>query len=1079
MITAGRRSGCPWALPALLLMAAAPPASWSQTARIGGRITDATGAVIPRASIMVIHRGTSFLRRTQSNGVGLYSVPLLPPGRYRIVVRKEGFRPVNRSGIVLKVGQRAVVDFVLDVGVVTEEVRVSFAIPLLNSAEASLGQVIGNRRVVGMPLNGRHYVQLALLAAGAVQPVGGRVGGFSVAGQKTTQNNYLLDGMDNNGVELAGAQRRSEMVQPSVDAIQEFKLQTNAYAAEYGRAMGGVVNVTTRSGSNELHGSAFWFHRNEALDAKNYFDPPEKPKPPFKRHQFGFAVGGPVVKNRTFFFGDYEETLVRESRTATSTLPTAAMRRGDFSGLGIPLRDPLTGKPFPGNLIPGNRWDPLGARLLQLYPLPQRAGRAANFIYQSPDREDVRKFDARLDHNAGPNDTFFARVSFHDRVFPAALALPPPAFGGGFDGTVTGWNVGASWTHVFAAGLVASVRGVWNYAAFTRANPAAAGRENWNALLGVPEVNRSRPGGFAVFALSGYRNLGLGGFNGVDRDSQNRQLAADLIWSPGKHTVKSGFNLLRSQNNIVNVRNDAGVFRFNGKFSGDAAADLLLGATSSFTWSTPLAANLRGWLLGGFLQDDWRISPRLTLNLGVRYELALPWLDRYDRMGTFDFETTPGAPALVPAGAPEAGSGRMRRSLVAADTDNLMPRLGIAWRLRPHTALRAGYGIYYGYLEPTGDAQFLIANPPFAWGVERTSSAEQPAFPLAEGPGEGSLTLEQATGLTFSSYERRPAREYSQQWSLTLQRELPQLGLIEVGYAGAKGSHLLIRHDGNFSPPGPGDLNGKRPIRSVEIPGTGIVASPLGPVIYHHFAGNVSYHALVSRFERRWSRGLTLLAAYTYSRAIGDTCGYAASGNAPGCGYQDPRNLRLEKAPDNQDVPHRLVVSGLWDVPFGSGRRWSAGGAIFDALFGSWTIGSIVTFSSGRPFSLLTPGNPANTGTNTIVNRPDSIGRLHTDHRSIERDFNTDAVVPNGRYRLGALGRNVLRERRRFGWDFSAFKTLPVTEWLRLQLRFEAFQFTNTPRFGTPGNQVGTADFGRITRAATPRNLQLGLKLLF
>jgi len=1050
----------------------------AQTVQVMGRVSDPTGAVIPYASILVRNMETGLARRTSTNHLGFYSVPLLPPGKYRIIVRKDGFHPINRGGLVLKVGRKVAVEFVLDVGTIAEEIKVSSAVPTLNSQEASLGQVIGNRRIIDMPLNGRDYIQLALLTVGTVQPIGGRAGGFSVGGQRTTQNNYLLDGMDNNSVDLAGAGRRSEMVKPSIDAVREFKVQTNSYAAEFGRAMGGVVNVATKSGTNQLHGTAFWFLRNEALDARNFFDPPEKSKPPFKRNQFGFSLGGPIVRGRTFFFGDFEGTLVRESLTTTSTIPTAPMRRGDFTGSGGIVNDPLTGQPFPGQRIPASRFDPLSQRLINLYPDPQTPALAANYVYQSPDREDVRKLNGRIDHSFGTDDNVFARVSFHDRDFPAALQLPAPAFAQAFDGTVTGWNAGVNWNRVFTADLIGSFRFAWNYAQFTRANPAVAGEQNLNAVYGVPGVDTFQPGGFAAFQLTGYRNLGLGAFNGVDRDSQNRQIAGDLTWNRCRHSLKFGANVLRSQNNIFNIRKEVGIFRFNGKFSGDTAADFLLGQTESFDWSNRLETNLRGWLIGLYVQDDWKLTPRFTLNLGARYEVALPWVDRQDRLGIFDIDTDPRNPKLLLAGMPEAGNGRMRRSLVAADTNNIMPRVGLVYKLAPKTVLRAGFGMFYGYMEPTGDAQYLIGNPPFAWEVNQSSSPARPVFQLSEGPGP--LSLESATALTFSSFERRPPREYSMQWNLNLQREFAGSWLLEVGYAGARGVHLQVRHEGNFSPPGPGRLDDKRPYRQAAIPGTGIIASPLGPVVYHHFSGNVTYHALISRVEKRFSQGFTLLASYTFSRAIGDTCGFAASGNTPACGYQDPRYLRRERSVDNQDVPHRFVFSGIWEIPFGSGRRWGARSpSVVRTVLGDWSLGSIISYSSGRPFNLVVRGNPANTGSLAIVNRPDVTGASYADERSITRDFNVDAFVTNQQFQFGNLGRNALRQRGAFDWDFSAYKNIPIREGVFAQFRFEAFQFTNTPRFLTPGYTLDTADFGRITAARTPRNLQLGVKLLF
>jgi len=998
-------------------------------------------------------------------------------------VRKEGFKPVTRSGVQLEVEQRAELNFMLEVGALTEEVSVVAAAPLLNTMEASQGQVIDNRRIVDLPLNGRDYLQLALLSAGTAEaPSGSRYGGFSTAGQKTTQNAFLLDGLDNNPIELAGAQRRSEMVKPSIDAIQEFKVQTNAYSAEFGRAMGGVVNVTTKSGTNEFHGTAYEFLRNEKLDAKNFFDPPDRPKPPFKRNQFGFTVGGPIVRDRTFFFGDYEGTRIRESATITSTIPTAKMRQGDFSELlpGKKIKDPLTGQPFPNNVIPSDRIDPLARKLIGLYPEPMTPGVAANYVYQSPQKEDDNNFGIRIDHSFRDKDNAFVRITRNDRVVPAVLNLPPPAFGSGpYDWTVTGWNVGLNWNHIFTPTVIANFRGGWNYAEFTRVNPAVAGKENWNAKLGIPTVDKSQPGGFASIGLTGYRGLGLGAFNGVDRDSQNRQVAGDVTWIKGRHTMKTGVNVLRSQNNIFNIRYEVGAFNFNGRYTGDAAADFLLGWVNQFTWSTRLQVNLRGWNVGAYVQDDYKVTPRLTLNLGARYEIVLPWVDRWDRMGNFLIEAGPENARLVLAG--QEGEGRIRRAMFATDPNNIMPRLGLAYELTPNTVVRAGYGIFYGYMEPSGDAEYLIGNPPFAYLVQQTGSPTSPAFLFSQGARPESLTLEKATGLTFVGYERHPQREYAQQWNFNIQRQFGKNWLWETGYAGSRGVHLLMRLEGNYSPPGP-NLDAKRPIKQTTliIPGKTLTISPVGGVQWHKHAGNSTYHALVTRLERRFASGFTLLASYTFSKTLGDTCGFSASGDTPACGYQDPRNLRLEKGLDNQHVPHRFVLSSIWELPFGRNRRWGTDWPAFiNAIFGGWAIGNIVTYASGRPFNLTVQGNPANVGSFTIVTRPNVVGDPWAGKRTIERDFNTDAFVAPPQYTLGNAARNLLWERADFNWDFSALKEFHFTESKRLQFRFEAFHFTNTPRFGPPGNTLGTANFGRITSADTPRNLQFGLKFIF
>jgi hypothetical protein len=1050
-----------------------------QTATVTGRVTDASDAVIAGTKVTVVNQATGVERPTVTNETGYYTVPLLQPGRYEIRVAQDGFKPVRRTGLILEVDQRAEINFRLEVGAVTDRVEVTADAVQINTVDASRGKVIENRRIVDMPLNGRDYIQLALLSAGTVQPIGGRYGGFSTAGMKTTQNNYVLDGLDNNGIELAGAQRRGEMVKPSVDAVQEFKIQTNAYAAEFGRAMGGVVNVTTKSGTNDLHGTAFWFLRNEKLDAKNFFDPADRPKPPFKRNQFGFSAGGPVVKNKTFLFGDYEGTRIRESATITSTIPSLRMKNGDFGEQTAALRDP-NGGVFPNNRIPVSRFDRLGKTLIDLYPSPLNSDLRNNFLIQAPDPEDVDRWDVRADHNFSSRDLVFARVSYNDQKFPAALPLPAPAFGGGFDGTVTGWNTGLNWNHIFTPSLLMNTRIGWNYAQFTRVNPASAGTENLNARYGIPGVDQTQPGGFSNIGITGFRSLGLGSFNPVIRDSQNRQAAGDLTWVKGKHTVKFGGNILRSQNNIFNIREEVGNFNFNGRYTGNGAADLLLGATNQLNWSNRILVQLRAWQMGYFIQDDWKITPRLTVNLGVRYEVVLPFQEKNNKMSNLLIEGGPANAKIVQAGSGEAGRGRRNRSLITTDANNFMPRVGFAYKVNDRTVVRAGVGMFYGYLEPTGDSEYLIGNAPYAWGVTQTSSPTTPAFQFASGPPPGSLTLARATGLTFAAYEQDPANFYNAQWNLNIQRQIGRDWLFEIGYSGAKASHLLERYEGNYSPPGPGNLNLKRPFLRVEVPGVGVV-SPLGLVQYHQHAFNSNYQALVTKLEKRFSQGFTLLTSYTFSKTLGDTvCGGAAPGNAGGCGVQDPRNRRAEKGPDSQHFPHRFVVSGVWELPMGRGRKFGSGmNRVADSVAGGWSLGSIVTWTSGDPFSATVAGNPANIGSSAVTTRPNLVGDPKAGAKTLDQYFNTGAFAMPPAFTLGSAGRNILTGPSQFNWDFSALKDFPLTERARLQFRFEAFAFTNTPRFGNPGNVLGTPNFGVIGGAGTPRNLQLALKLIW
>jgi hypothetical protein len=394
--------------------------------------------------------------------------------------------------------------------------------------------------------------------------------------------------------------------------------------------------------------------------------------------------------------------------------------------------------------------------------------------------------------------------------------------------------------------------------------------------------------------------------------------------------------------------------------------------------------------------------------------------------------------------------------------------------------LRTGYGHFFSYLEGFGDGEFLTGSPPFSYGVVLPGTNVLPVFPLSVGPPPGSTDISRATGLTLRSYERNALMPNAHQWNFNIQREIGLDWLLEIGYSGSRGIHLVRQYDGNFSPAGPGNINAKRPYTRAAIPGTAVIASPLGSITSHRLDGNSNYHAMLAKVEKRFSSGFTVLSSYTWSKNIGDTCGNASAGNTAGCGYQNLFELRPERSLDNQDVPHRFVTSALYDLPFGKGRPLMANAhPVVNGVLGGWSIGSIVTVSSLTPFSPTVQGNPTNSGTISVVQRPNVAGDAKQGQRTLERDFNTDAFVRQPNFTYGNAGRNILRGRPVFNWDFSALKTFQIVERVRLQFRFEAFNFTNTPRFFQPGNVLGAANFGVITGADTPRNLQFALKLIW
>jgi len=1062
-----------------------------ETARITGTITDSSGAVIPGAEITFTHVATNTSFTMQSDAEGRYISPPLRIGEYQVTVEAPGFKRAVRTGIVLQINETAVLNVTLELGAVTEEVSVTADAPLLETTQATQGQVIENKRIVDLPLNGRNYIQLALLSQGAVQPIGGRFGGFSAGGNRTTQNNYILDGVDNNNVQIAAQGRQAEAVRPPVDAIQEFKVMTNDFSAEYGRAAGGVVNVSIKSGTNEYHGTAYEFLRNEKLDAKNLFDPHDQPKPPFKRNQFGFAAGGPIVHDKLFIFGDYEWTRVRESRTVTTTIPTMKIRSGDFTEMSDVIYNPYTydpatktRAPFPGNVIPQSVQGPISKEIATWYPQPQISALTSNYVHNPPNNSDVDKWDIRTDYNIGPSDTMYFRFSYQRQFDPASPALPPPAYdssANGSDFEHNGRNMALVWNHVWSPTLITSTRLGWNKM-FTERTPIIG--KSLNAELGINGVNQSLAG-MATMSITGYQNIGTGSYNPNLADSQARQLVSDTTWTKGRHSLKFGINFTWLQSYLSNPQQELGVFYFNGNYTrnpvnnkgGDGFADFLTGVAYRGDNSTSVYMNLRAPFWQWYVQDEWHVSQRLTLNIGVRFELNQHWVEKDNLFSMYDIDTDPNNPQWV---FPKSGGSRFDRALIEDDA-KFVPRFGFAYKLFSNTVLRGGYGIFVANYEGTGGGQYLETNPPFHMKVRMSTDSKNITLRLQDGMPAGILTPEKARSLSFSTFERHPTLPLSQQWNFNIQQQFGRDWVWEIGYYGTKTNHMVRRLDGNYAPPGPGNIDNNRRYTSAVWPGTNIVVGPLGSFNSHFYNGNSLFHSLQTKIEKRFSSGFTVLTNFIWSKTIGDTNGFAGSGSAPASGPQNQTNLRLERSLADQHMGRRLVSSYIYELPFGPGKRWGGNwSGVTNAVLGGWAIAGITTLTDGQPAGLTVKGNPAN-GSGT--NRPNVVygqtWQLSRSERTLEHWINTDAFVPNNKYEYGNAGRNIIIRPGRVNFDLAAYKMFQFTERIRMQFRFEAFNALNTPPIGGPNLQVGNKNFGRITSAGRPRNLQFGLKLIW
>jgi hypothetical protein len=1052
-------------------------------AELGGTVRDASGASVPGVSVVVTKLDTRSVRNTVSNEAGFFVVPLLPPGEYQIQLSKNGFKSITETGIVLQVNEQARQDFTLDLGAVADSVTITSTVPLLETATAARGQVIDNQKIVDLPLNGRDYLQLALLSVGAGQVPSGRMNTFSASGQRAYDNAYLLDGVDNNTLQRASQSRRAEVIKPSIDAVQEFKVLTNAYSAEFGRAGGGIVSLSIKSGSNALHGTLFEFLRNSQVDAKNFFDVKLQP---FKRNQYGFSVGGPIKKDKTFIFADYEATNVRQPRTQLSTVPTAREVSGDFGQL-LPstiVYDPYSYSaatklrtPFPNNMLPASDIDPIGAKLAGFYPAQNQPGLSNNFLFNPPGPDDTVRGDIRINHNLSDKDRLFGRYSQSNELVGSSPDLPGPAWGDTsnatpFDYSAQGGMMG--YDRVFSPTFLIETKLGWNQVFASRDSPI---NYNENAKLGLQGVDQIIPG-MAAIPVSGYGPLGLGANIPNLSGSQNRQAIVNMTSIRGTHTLKWGVNLNWVQQFLTNPVNAVGSFAFNGEYTRDTAtlkggnpvADLLLGTSSAGVVSNWVWNDLRRPFYDFFVQDEWRLSRRLTLTPGLRYELHPQWVDRLNDLDNVLFSGTE-TPQLVLA---KNGS-RYSRALVNTDMKDFAPRLGLAYQARQTTVIRAGFGIYYG--NDIGNISYGT-NPPFSYSATLSPDPTTPGLFLKNGLPANLLSPTNASNIALGADDPNRRNPYNPQWNFTIQQQLPSEVLVEVGYVGASAHRIQQTYDINTPPPGPGAINSRRPVKSIVVPPNGVVVGPLAAISYETGNSNQSYEGLQTRVEKKLTRGLSLSASYVYSKTISDGEGGASIGTTSS-GPQDIHNFRAERALADEDFKNRFVGNYVYELPFGHGKTYLGNApTLLDLIAGGWTTAGIVTFSSGLRVNLAVQGNPSNTGG---TDRPNVLHNwyLGPNQRSVNEWFDTTAFAANAAYTFGDAARNLIGGPPLSNIDVAIYKTFRITERAKLQFRAEAFNATNTPAFGSPNATVGAPAFGKISSAGTPRNLQGGLKLIF
>ncbi|MEZ5354079.1 MAG: TonB-dependent receptor [Bryobacteraceae bacterium] len=1039
------------------------------TATITGVINDPSGSPVPGVAITATNQRTGLVHKAATNDEGIYVITALPIGDYDVSVTKEGFQSLRRPNVTLNAGTRARIDLALRLGQVTESVDVTAEVPLLQSETSNLGQVIENKTITQMPLNGRNYQELAMLSAGVLPSRAQNFveDAFSANGAGFDQNVFVLDGADNNNYFSGIVVASNQAVKPSIDAIQEFKLETHNYGAEFGRGGGAVVQVSTRSGTNQFHGTLFEFLRNEKLDANNFFNS-GRAKPPYRQNQFGGTLGGPILKDRMFFFGSYEGTRIREQITRLNTVPTRAMLDGNFAGVAN-IADPATQTsggartPFAGAVIPASRFDPVAKGLLDLYPAPNRPG-VQNFLFNASRDRDDDKVDARWDWRITNNDSVFTRFSYlnFDRLEPGNLPLPASGANTALRTSRAKTGV-VSWTRILPGGtMVNEARVSYNRLHGTIDTPSRD--QLWKQLGFQGLFDRDDIFGLPSFLMTGYSNIGDRNFAPDPRKQDVRQFVDTLSWNRGRHAMKAGVNI-RQFIRWTGITNFArGRFNFNGQFTragagtgalGDAIADSLLGLTNTVRFSNALSARRIGYAHEFFVQDDWKVSSRLTLNLGLRYEYQSPYIEQNNRRANFVMDpASPNFGRLVQV----SGDGVEARSFRKRDLNNFAPRIGFAYRMGDDTVIRGGYGIFYAgdFLLSTASAP--DSNPPFylQTDIPTQAAASTSNVIIRDGISPSALDPTVLNGRSLAAvWPFDFPIAITNQWNFNIQRNLPGNSLVSAAYVGSNTVRgLLGAVDINQPAPGAG---GNNPRRAFPQFANITAAIPLG---------GANYQALEAKFERRFSGGFSILSGYTFSKTLTKISPQRSTTLAP------------EKAISLQHMPHRFFTAAVWDLPFGRGRSYVVDGAASHIL-GGWQLSPIFEVNAGLPFSPSVAGNPANT---TGGQRPDRSGdgNLPRSQRTPERWFDASAFAVPARYTFGNSAANVLTGPGAVNMDLMVSRTFRFTERLSLDFRAEFFNLFNEAHFLFPNAVINNRNVGLISQTAdSARQIQFGMKLIF
>lgn len=1067
---------------------------------ITGTITDSTQAVIPGAKVTAREANTNITSVHTTNESGLYVIGPVKIGVYEISVEAEGFKKAVRSGVELHPNDRIGLNFALEVGNIVEVVEVTGSTPILETETASLAYTVERRQIEEFPLNGRNYQSLALLTAGVTAEIGGRDrgplgdaaigGGFVAHGQGSLQNNYLIDGVDNNSTVMGLQDRKSQAVIPSLDAVQEFKVQTSNYSAEFGRNAGAVVNITIRSGTNQFHGSAYDFMRNDIFDAREAFgrtdiDGDGKADPEILRqNQFGGTLGGPIVRDRTFFFASWESWRVRKAQSDLVVIPTPTELSGDFSqtrGLAA-LKDPAGGT-FANKTIPAARQDPVAVALTSLYPAPNLSGSTRNnFAAGPPWTTDRNQYDFRGDHRFSENDSFFARYSFSKFNNLRGAPLPDDLARGGVGNDRArdvndGHHVAVSETHVFGPNLVNEARFGYKFLQVDKRSLTDILGSEANQRFGIKGI----PDHDNIFGLPQIQLTGSLGFTGLGESGSlpnlkrtgTFQYLDNVTLIHGNHSLKFGADF-RYDNTNINGGNQAhGQLQYNGRYTGISLGDMLLGMTNRSTLSTLLRGDMlfRSWMF--YVQDDWKVTPNFTINLGLRYELTTPWFEENDRMNKILFAPGPDFGRTLKAG--ELGDSYSDRGLVNLDTNNFGPRIGFAWQPGSKWTVRSGVGRFFGGQQALGATARMIFNYPYFSQVVAQGNNTRPAFLLKDGFPAGYLgdPAVRPVGLTAQHWADDFGLPEVYQWNLSVQRQLAGDLALTVAYVGSSSSNIEYSYNLNWA--GIGDPATEQKRRRL--------FQDINSFDYRSPAAHSSYHGMDVNLEKRFASGFMFTGAYTWAHSIGQTSEAFVDGDNGAA--QNLDCFSCDRGATSNDVRQRFAGSYMIELPFGAGRRLVNRAGWINQVVGGWQLTGLMTLQTGQYYHTMLSNAVARLGTQGVgVWRPNVVGDHAVINPGPDGWYNPAAfAVPldaAGNPTFGNVGRNSMQEPGIFNWDVGLMKTFPIGERIRLHFRWEIFNVTNHPSYGTPNRDIESLDAGTIRSTNTlPRQMQFGLRLTF